>query len=126
MSAPTWKIEPGCLPLWIWAEKTGIDAGAWFLVPSWRLDVQHEAVAGVDLRAHKHLTHMDTWVIAEATTGFSAGVRAADTRYEAGELFVLDVLPTLTQERFAKAIGAARMILRDKPPRPELATAEAS
>jgi hypothetical protein len=117
--------DEAALPLWVLCTsagraKRGI-ADQWFCVPSWRVRIEHDVLAGLDIRIHKNLAIDDAWVIGEAETGFAMCKQCGETSDEVVELFCAGTLPVLAQrgrEYIDRSIDKARETLKTRIARP--------
>jgi hypothetical protein len=109
---PDWQIVRHQIPFNIFAAARNENArDRWYCIPSWQIEIDHEACRGIDIRAHKSISSVNAWDLSEATTSFNiyrGEVADCETPDEVVNAFCAMRLPKLTAERFAEAIAQAR------------------
>ena len=116
-----WKVVQKMIPFDVLLVSDG--AHYWYRVPSWRVEFDHEALKGVDVRLHKSLDGPSGWAVSEGSTGHNMyeGWDLEDeegTSTDALVEFTEFILPKLDRAKVETAIAKARETLATLPPCP--------
>lgn len=119
-----WTVIQKMVPLDVLLVGRGDDkAEAWYRIPSWRVEFNHEALKDLDVRLHKSLDGPSGWALSEATTGHKM-YEGWDDEDEPGNStdalveFTELMLPKLTRGKMEAAMVKARAAMTTKPPCP--------
>lgn len=123
-----YTIQKNPIPLEMLSEGPGGEC--WYRIPSWRVEFHHEALAGVDVRAHRGLAHDAPWTLSEGTTGHKMyegwDDEPDDEMEDVIEEFIAIYLPKLTKEKVEKSLSMARETLSKRTPSPFAAHGEST